>query len=135
MSDKAFIDSNIVIYAIGQASTKAHLAAPLFLGSPTISTQVLSETANVASRRLGLSVGEIRKLMVWLESMCSVEIISLMTIHQALSVRERYGFSWYDSLIVASALEVGCDRLYSEDMQHDQEIDGRLRIVNPFVVL
>lgn len=51
MPDKVFIDSNVVVYAIGQASTKAHQAAPLFVGKPTISTQVLSETANVASRR------------------------------------------------------------------------------------
>jgi predicted nucleic acid-binding protein len=62
-----------------------------------------------------------------------VEIITLITIHAALDIRERYGFSWYDNLIVAVALEAGCDTLYSEDMQNNQEINGRLRIVNPFV--
>lgn len=134
MPGKVFIDSNVVIYAIGQASTKAHLAAPLFIGSPTISTQVLSETANVASRRLGLSVSDIRKLMMQLEAMCTVEIISLVTIHTALDIRERYGFSWYDSLIVAAALEADCERLYSEDMQNGQVIEGRLSVINPFVV-
>ena len=133
MPGKAFIDSNVVVYAIGQASTKAHLAAPLFVGKPTISTQVISETANVASRRLGLSVGDIRKLIVSLEAMCIVEIIALTTVHVALDIRERYGFSWYDSLIVAAALESNCDLLYSEDMQHGQVVDGRLRIVNPFL--
>jgi len=133
MPDKIFIDTNIVIYALGQSSTKTHLAAPLFVGSPSISTQVLSETANVASKRLALSVSEIRKLITSLEEMCRVEIISLNTIHIALDVRERYSFSWYDSLIVATALEAGCDTLYSEDMQNGQEIEGRLRIVNPFV--
>ncbi len=133
MPDKIFIDTNIVIYALGQASTKAHLAAPLFVGSPSISTQVLSETANVASKRLALSASEIRKLITSLEAMCRVEIISLVTIHIALDIRERYSFSWYDSLIIAAALEAGCDTLYSEDMQNGQEIEGRLRIVNPFV--
>ena len=108
------------------------LAAPLFVGSPSISTQVLSETANVASKRLGLSVSEIRKLITSLEAMCRVEVISLVTIHAALDIRERYTFSWYDSLIVAAALEAGCDTLYSEDMQDGQEVEGRLRIVNPF---
>lgn len=132
MPGKSFIDTNIVIYALGPASTKAPLAAPLFVGTPYISTQVLSETASVASKRLALSVSEIRKLITSLEAMCRVEIISLTTIHTALDIRERYGFSWYDSLIVATALEAGCDTLYSEDMQNSQEIEGRLRIVNPF---
>ena len=133
MPGKIFIDTNIVIYSLGQGTTKAHLAAPLFIDSPFISTQVLSETANVASKRLALSVSEIRKLIFTLEAMCRVEIISLVTIHTALEVRERYSFSWYDSLIVAAALEAGCDILYSEDMQSSQVINGRLRIVNPFV--
>jgi predicted nucleic acid-binding protein len=132
MPGKIFIDTNVVIYALGQASTKAHLAAPLFVGSPSISTQVLSETANVASKRLGLSVAEVRKLINSLEAMCRIEIISSSTIHKALDIRERYMFSWYDSLIVATALEVGCDILYSEDMQNGQEIEGRMRVINPF---
>jgi predicted nucleic acid-binding protein len=132
MPGKIFIDTNVVIYALGHASTKAHLAAPLFVGYPSISTQVLSETANVASRRLGLSVLEIRKLINSLEVMCRIEIISLTTIHKALDIQERYSFSWYDSLIVATALEVGCDILYSEDMQNGQEIEGRMRVVNSF---
>jgi predicted nucleic acid-binding protein len=57
----------------------------------------------------------------------------LATIHTALDIRERYSFSWYDSLIVAAALEANCDTLYSEDMQNSQVINGRLSIVNPFV--
>lgn len=54
MPGKIFIDTNIVIYSLGTASTKAHIAAPLFFGLPSISTQVLSETDNVASKRLAL---------------------------------------------------------------------------------
>ena len=133
MPGKIFIDTNIIIYSLGQSSTKAHLAAPLFVNSPSISTQVLSETANVASKRLALSMLEIRKLITSLEAMCRVEIISLVTIHTALDIRERHCFSWYDSLIIATALEAGCDTLYSEDMQNGQEVEGRLRIVNPFI--
>jgi len=132
MPGKVFIDTNIVIYALGPASHKAPLAAPLFVGNPSISTQVLSETANVAAKRLALPVPEVRKLVTTLEAMCRVEIISLTTIHTALDIQERYGFSWYDSLIVTTALEAGCDTLYSEDMQDSQVIEGRLRIVNPF---
>ncbi len=132
MPVRVFIDTNVVIYALGPASTKTPLAAPLFAGTPSISTQVLSETANVASKRLALPPPEVRKLITTLEAICQVEIISLTTIHAAFDIQERYGFSWYDSLIVATALEAGCDILYSEDMQDGQTIEGRLRITNPF---
>lgn len=87
MPNKIFIDTNIVIYALGQASTKAHLAAPLFVGSPSISTQVLSETANVASKRLALSVSEIHKLITSLEVMCRVQFLGEL---------HRYGIAMID---------------------------------------
>ncbi|MGR8934501.1 MAG: PIN domain-containing protein [Gammaproteobacteria bacterium] len=133
MPDKIFIDTNIIIYSLGKNSTKAHLAAPLFLNSPTISTQVLSETTNVVSKRLGLSNEDIRRLIFWLEATCRIELISSTTINTALDIRERYQFSWYDSLIIATALESSCTILYSEDMQNGQLISASLRIVNPFV--
>ena len=56
---------------------------------------------------------------------------SLPFYRRALSVKERWRFGYYDSLIVTAALEAGCDSLYTEDRQHDQQIDG-LRIVDPF---
>lgn len=132
MPAKVFIDTNIVIYALGQNSTKTTQAAALFAQYPTISTQVLSETANVALRKLALPLAETRKLLTTLESMCRVEMIASACLHRALDITERYGFSWYDSLIVATALEAGCDTLYTEDMQHGQVINGTLTITNPF---
>ena len=132
MPAKAFIDTNIVIYALGPHSSKSALAAPLFTGYPTISTQVLSETANVALKRLALPLSETRKLLATLESLCRVEIIVPSTLNLAFDITERYGFSWYDSLIVATALEAGCDTLYTEDLHHGQVIEGRLSVTNPF---
>ncbi|MDP3217965.1 MAG: hypothetical protein Q8S73_27920, partial [Deltaproteobacteria bacterium] len=55
------------------------------------------------------------------------------TLAAAFEIRERYRFSWWDSLIVASALETECEQLYTEDLQHGQIIEDRLRIVNPFL--
>ena len=132
MPVKAFIDTNVVIYALGPVSAKAQLAAPLFAVKPIISTQVLSETANVVSKNLGLPSAEIRKLLTTLESMCRVEIVIPTTMHLALIIAERYGFSLYDSLIIATALDAGCDTLYTEDMQNGQLIDGRLTVTNSF---
>ena len=50
-----------------------------------------------------------------------------------INVAERYGFSIYDSMIVAAALQAGCDILYSEDMQHHQLIEGSLTVINPYL--
>ena len=132
MPAKVFIDTNIVIYSLGANSTKTTQAAPLFAQQPTISTQVLSETANVALRKLAIPLEETRKLIAGLESMCRVEIVGPACIHRALDIAGQYGFSWFDSLIVATALEAGCETLFTEDLQHGQVIDGTLTITNPF---
>jgi predicted nucleic acid-binding protein len=132
MPAKGFIDTNIVIYALGPNSPKAALTAPLFTHHPTISTQVLSETANVALKKLAMPLSETGKLLAMLEATCQVELILPATMHRALDIAGRYGFSWFDSLIVATALEAGCDTLYTEDLQHGQVIDGRLTVTNPF---
>lgn len=134
MPAKAFIDTNIVIYSLGPNSAKAALAAPLFAHHPTISTQVLSETANVALKKLSMPLSETGKLLAMLEATCRVEIITPATMQHALDIAGRYGFSWFDSLIVASALEAGCDTLYTEDLQHGQVIEGKLTVTNPFSV-
>jgi predicted nucleic acid-binding protein len=134
MPVKVFIDTNIVIYSLGQSSTKAALAAPLFALHPTISTQVLSETANVALKKLALPISETRKLLAMLETTCRVEIVTPQTMQRALDIAARYKFSWYDSLIVATALEAGCDTLYTEDLQDGQVIENKLTVINPFSV-
>jgi predicted nucleic acid-binding protein len=58
--------------------------------------------------------------------------LSLPTIESCLLLKEKYRYSWWDSLILASALEAGCTAVYSEDMQNGQLIEDRLTIKNPF---
>ena len=134
MPAKAFIDTNIVIYALGPSSAKVKLAAPLFMHHPTISTQVLSETANVALKKLALPLSETGKLLAMLEATCRVEVVTPTTLRSALDIAGRYGFSWFDSLIVATAIEAGCETLYTEDLQHGQVIESSLTVTNPFLV-
>ena len=55
------------------------------------------------------------------------------TIKKAIEIANKYGFSFYDSLIINAAIESGCKMLYSEDMQHGQVIEKKLTIINPFV--
>ena len=57
-------------------------------------------------------------------------------IHETgVRLAERYGLSIYDAMIAASALDAGCETLWSEDMQDGLVLDDRLRIVNPFQAL
>lgn len=63
----------------------------------------------------------------------NVAIIEPGDLLKAIDLHNRYKYSFWDSLILASALSSECEIVYSEDMQHDQLIEARLRIVNPFI--
>ena len=61
--------------------------------------------------------------------------IELETIRRCIIIKEKYGYSWWDSLVITSALENDCTMLYSEDLQSDQIIEKKLKIVNPFIAV
>ncbi|MBI5122199.1 MAG: PIN domain-containing protein [Rhodospirillales bacterium] len=129
---KFFLDSNVVLYAIGNDAGKRDIAAGLLSRHPVISTQVLLETANVCKRKFGLDVSAIKNVLGIVESTADVRLITSDSIRHALEFAERYGFTVFDSLIAATAIEAGCTTLYSEDFQHGQKIAGSLTIIDPF---
>ncbi|WP_428355110.1 PIN domain-containing protein [Methyloprofundus sp.] len=131
----SFLDSNIVIYSLGNIEEKRQRSIELISGHPFISVQVLNETANILIRKFLMPVNDIQVIMKRIASECKVTLLTEEIHFSALSVKERYQFSFYDSLIVASALEASCDILYSEDMQHGQIIENRLKIASPFEVI
>jgi predicted nucleic acid-binding protein len=139
MSGKFFLDTNIFIYAIdGSSSTKAVIATALLReGALTrrgaISYQVVQEFLNVALRKLTPPMTEDEAqqfLATILRPMLMVQS-SFALYGEALQIRHRYKLSWYDSLIVAAALEAQCEVLYSEDLQHGQKF-GSLVVKDPF---
>lgn len=112
------------------ASKADWVEAALACGA-TISVQVLNECASIALRMFGMSVGEVQKALASITRACTVMPLT-MTIHQrGLQVVDRYGFSVYDSLIAAAALESGCTTLYTEDLQHGQRIEKTIVVRNP----
>ncbi len=139
MSGRFFLDTNLFVYSFDAKSpVKAKKAAHLIrraadTGEGIISYQVVQEFFNVALRRFTqpMSVAEAEQYLITvLRPLLSVH--SSPTIYlQALRIAEKHRMSWYDSLIVAAALEGQCERLYSEDFQHGQKIES-LRIENPF---
>lgn len=129
---RAFLDSNVVVYAFSQDPRNA-VAEELLGSGCEISAQVLNEFANVARRKLGFSWAEITDAVEAITTLSrTVHPLDLATHQEAVRLAERYGFGFYDALIVASALRAGCAVLYSEDMQHGLTVDERLRIENPF---
>ena len=129
-----FIGTNVVIYSLSQNEFKQDKAIALLASNPVMSVQVLSETANIMRRKLGFDGATIRGVVNRLSQACSsLQPLTLETLNDGLDIAGRYGFSHYDSLIIAAALQANCTTLYSEDMQHGQTIDDRLVIINPFL--
>jgi len=131
--DRAFFDTNVLLYLLSEDNRKADRAEAIIATGGTISVQVLNEFASVASRKLKMSYAEIRDTLGTVRAVCQTQAVTVDTHELGLGIAERFGFSLYDSMIVSSALQFGCTILYSEDMQHGQEIDAQLMVINPFL--
>jgi predicted nucleic acid-binding protein len=91
-----------------------------------ISSQVVGENVN-ASKEVAFDHGDF--------IMSKLKLIPILppTLKLAFFISNKYQFSWWDSLIIATALENNCEILYSEDMQNGLVIENTLTIVNPFL--
>jgi predicted nucleic acid-binding protein len=129
---KPFLDTNVLVYAALSDDPRCATAERLLTAGGTISVQVLNEFANVARLKLKWPWPDIEAMLALVRNRSTkVRDITLSTHEAALALARHHGLSFYDALIVASAIEAGCDTLYSEDMQHGRAIGG-LKIVNPF---
>ncbi|GAC1300454.1 MAG: PIN domain-containing protein [Mucilaginibacter sp.] len=134
MSDRAFLDSNVIVYSYSSSETqKQQIARKLIAENNTfISTQVLQELCNIITRKFKFNYSP---TIAAIEKCCqnnNVHINSETTIIQACKLAERYNYSFYDSLIISAAIESSCSVLYSEDLQNGQILDGKLTVKNPF---
>lgn len=129
----SFIDSNILLYAASGDAAKADRAERLIAAGGTISVQVLNEIANVARRKMGMSWHDTRSFLSLVRGLLKVEAVTVDTHQTGIALAERYGIAIYDAMIAAAALQADCDTLWSEDLQNGMVLDGRLRILNPFV--
>jgi predicted nucleic acid-binding protein len=133
---RTFIDSNIIIYAYSDTEkTKQQISRQLIKENSTvISTQVLQEVANTLSRKFKIDYSAIEQTLQ--ECILDNDVLYINrqnTVFKACSIAGRYQLSFYDSLIIAAALENNCRRLYSEDLQHKQLIEHTLTIINPYI--
>jgi len=137
MTDKVFIDTNLWIYLYDKKEEHKQLKINQLIREKyydiIISSQVLNEIYNIMSKKIKLDHSEIKEIII--ETMTNFEVaeIGVLDIMKAMEIKERYNFSYWDSLIVASAIENHCSILYTEDMQNNQIIENKLKIVNPFI--
>jgi len=130
---KPFLDTNILVYASISDDPRRMAAEQVLLGGGTISAQVLNEFANVARSKLKWPWADIEAAIRLMKGRIKrVAPLTVDTNAAALALARDHGLSFYDALIVAAAIEAGCDTLWSEDMQHGRSFGG-LTIRNPFL--
>lgn len=139
MKDKFFIDTNIILYLFDKEDdrkreiSKSIMQRALNEDCGIISYQVVQEFCNAALKKFIITfTADDCKYFInrFLFPIC--EIFPGMELYiSALDIKQRSGYGFYDSLIIASSIQAGCNILYTEDLQHNQAISG-LKIINPF---
>lgn len=126
-----FFDTNVILYLLDE-SAKAEKAEHIIAQGGMISVQVLNETLVNCIRKAAMSWQEAGVFLDGICQICPVVSLTYTTHEIGRALGERYGFSVYDAMIVAAALQNQCTTLYSEDMQDGLVVEGRLTITNPF---
>ena len=133
MNVKVFIDSNIFIYGYSNNDEIKKTTTIKWLEKYDCisSTQAINELSNVFLRRYNYDVEQVKNIISEIQAYCDVRLINIDVIKHALNIHEKYGYSYYDCLMLSAAIQNNCAYIFSEDMQDGQKIDG-LEIVNIF---
>lgn len=135
MHAEFFLDTNILLYAASSAKSEQNKRTKarelLSREGAGLSVQVLAEFYVNATTKFKLPHAKVAGI---LESLDSYPVLAITeaVFWAALQIKERYQLSYWDSSILAAALELGCHTVYSEDLNHGQSYAG-VRVVNPFV--
>lgn len=133
MSVREFVDSNVWLYAFMEDSEKSNVALQIIQRPEIVlSTQIVNEVCNNLLRKARYSEGEIQTTIANFKKRYLITTLTTETVLAGSKLRELHCFSYWDSLVIASAIEANCEVLYSEDMQHGFKISG-LTIINPFL--
>jgi predicted nucleic acid-binding protein len=137
MNDRVFIDSNVLIYTYSEEEIKREKALSIInVNESVISIQVINEFVNVVKKKFNKENDEVLNALEEIaEQFIIWDNFNLDLTKKAINLNEKYKYSYYDSLIIAAALETECSILYTEDLHHNQLIEDKLRIVNPFHII
>jgi predicted nucleic acid-binding protein len=131
-----FVDSNIWLYVLITSQNKAKSARAqqaIQNGNLCLSTQVINEVCLNLIKKAGMAETDIQNLIESFHSKHVVALISRDVMLKASALRSRHLFSFWDSQIVAAALSVGAEVLYTEDMDTTLVVENKLKIVNPLI--
>jgi predicted nucleic acid-binding protein len=134
MNKKIAIETNVLVYVRdNHENSKYQIVMDIIDAMPVVCSQVAVEYMNVIKRLFKLTKQECMAICLCDTENCDFRSVGYQTLQYANNLMLQYDFQLFDSIVVASALEAGCDILYSEDFQHNQLIENRLRIINPFI--
>lgn len=134
MADKIFVDTNIWLYAFMDDNRERTRISREIISNPNVilNTFVLNEICINLLRKAKYSEENLQILIVNINNHYTVYPITADTILQASFIREKTDIGYWDSLVVASAIQNDCTVLYSDILPHNLTIENRLRIINPF---
>lgn len=134
MNDKIFLDTNILIYIYSFNKPNKQIIARELVNKNDviISTQVINELVNVLYKKFKINWENIIQTVNEYENNFFINNVTLSEITKACEIAKKYQFSYYDSLIISTALNLNCSVLYSEDLNSNQLINNKLKIINPF---
>ncbi len=136
MPAKILLDTNLWVYLYAKDPAEKYdqvrqIVADQF-ESIVISSQILGELYHVLTRKNLTTVSEAKAIIVEMVTNFPVLEIDTVKVLQALDINTQYQYSYWDSLVIATALLADCQTLYSEDMHHQQKIEKKMDILNPF---
>jgi predicted nucleic acid-binding protein len=135
MSGRAFFDTNVFIYLYADAErSKQEISRDIVNNAYECitSTQILNEINNVLIKKWRTPYETVKAIQNDVRHIGEITYVTEDIIDKAVDLHFRYGFSYYDCLMLASALDSDCDIIYTEDMNNGQVIDDKLKIINPF---
>ena len=140
MIDKIFLDTNVLVYLfdksekLKQSKVKRLISEHLQQSKIFISVQVINEFINITSNKIKYPVpaAKQKEIIELLNDLFLVSSLNINTSVNALDISIKYKLSFWDSLILSSAIENNCSILFTEDMQDGQYIEDKLKIINPF---
>ncbi|GAX34341.1 PIN domain-containing protein [Nodularia sp. NIES-3585] len=137
MTDKIILDTNLWIYLYAKnPPEKSQQVAEILKNNSSsllVSTQILGELFHVLTRKKFTSKADAITIISDIVNTFVIQPINKTEVIQALEINAKYHYSYWDSLIIATALLNECSIIYSEDMQHNQLIENKVRILNPLV--
>lgn len=134
-NNRVFLDTNILIYAYSdtELEKKERVLSILKNEDISMSTQVINEFIWVMNRKFNVNMNSLKFIINNIFEIYNVTLVTKQSIEKAIGISEKFKYSYWDSLMLSTAIGSKCSIFYTEDLQHEQIIENHLKIVNLFL--